>query len=81
MKLTFVENMPTKRMIKHHDLQELIKQFANSDHKVAKVDFTEEDYVNAKSCANSLRVTLSKSKRPITVFQRGNEVYLAKKYL
>ena len=81
MKLTFVENVPMRRKTSHHELQDFIKQFAESDYKVAKVDFTKEDYVNARSCVNSLRVAVNHSKRPVKVFQRGNEVYLAKMYL
>ena len=81
MKLTFVENVPLGRMLVKHDLQKLIKEFAESDHKVAKVDFTDGDYASAKSCVNALRVAVKHSKRPVKVFQRGDEVYLAKMYL
>lgn len=81
MKLTFVEDVSMKRVKTNHNLQNLIKEFADSNHKVAKVDFTEEDYANAKSCRYALREAIRRSKRPVTVFQRGDEVYLAKMYL
>lgn len=55
MKLTFVEDVPMRRTIGHHKLQDFIKKFAESDYKVAKVDFTEEDYANVRSCVNSLK--------------------------
>lgn len=81
MKLTFVENVPAERVKKNHKLQEFIKEFAESNHKVAKVDFTDGEYKNAYSCVNALRRAIKHSKRPVTAFQRGDEVYLAKKYL
>lgn len=81
MKLTFVENVPTGRVKKNHKLQAFIKEFAESDHKVAKVDFTEEEYKNTYSCVNALRRAIKHSKRPVKVIQRGDEVYLTKMYL
>lgn len=80
MTLTFVEKLPeTNRRIKPHSkLSVFIDNFCNSDHKVMKIEFTTEDYVSTKSCYNTWQVAARRSKRPVKVVQRNNEVYLIK---
>lgn len=76
MKLTFVEKLPEKRC--HSNLQAFIEDFCKSDSKIAKIEFTDKDYVSTHSCYGAWRVAAKRSRRPVKVIQRNNEIYLVK---
>ena len=72
MKLTPVDQIP--KMNGYHKLQELIEEFTNGDAKIVKVEFSETDYKSPAVC----RSCLLRSKRPVKVWRRGNEIFLSK---
>ena len=76
MKLIRVDTLPKKNVKKR--VQEFIKEFADSDMKIAKVDFTERDYKSPRVCYSCIGVAIRRSKRPVRVCMRGDEVYLTK---
>ena len=76
MKLIPVEQIP--KMNGYHKLQDLIEEFVNSEAKIVKVDFTEEDYKSATVCRSCLAAAIKRSKRSVKVWRRGNEVFLSK---
>ena len=52
MKLIPVDTMP--KAGGYHKLQELIEEFVNSDAKIVKVDFNEDDYKSPTVCRSCL---------------------------
>lgn len=77
MKLIPVEILPKKRA-NRKGLQDFIEEFCNGEIKMARVDFSDNDYKDAKSCYSSIYKAIWRSKRPVKVIMRGNEVFLAK---
>lgn len=78
MKLTYVEEVPVVQRRGRHNLQDLIKEFVNSDKDIARVDWTEKDYKNAYICRQCIARAVLISGHKIEVFKRGNEVYMMK---
>ena len=78
MKLTYVEEAPYVQRRGKHDLQDLIKEFVNSDKDIARVDWTEQDYKNAYICIQCIDSDVLISGHKSEVFKRGNEVYMMK---
>lgn len=76
MTLIKVDYLPKKRAKKR--LQDFIKEFADSEMEIAKVNFTDQDYKSPNICRNCMAVAIRKSKRPVKVCQRGDEIYLVK---
>lgn len=76
MKLIPVEQIP--KVTGYHKLQDLIEEFVNSDTKIVKVDFTEDDYKSPTVCRSCLAAAVKRSKRPVKVWRRGNEIFLSK---
>lgn len=76
MKLILVDAIP--KMSGYHKLQELIEEFVNSNAKIVKVDFGEEDYKSPAVCRSCLAAAIKRSKRSIKVWRRGNEIFLSK---
>lgn len=76
MKLVAVEQVPEVK--KYHKLQEMLKQFADSNAEVVKIDFDDGEYKSLDVARNVLGVAVKNSKRPIRVMKRGNDIYLAK---
>ncbi len=76
MKLIPVESVPIGG--RRHNLQQVIVDFLESDSDIVKVDFSEKDYANAKSCYSSMWSAVKASRHNIKVFLRGNEVFLSK---
>lgn len=76
MKLIPVDTMP--KAGGYHKLQELIEEFVNSDAKIVKVDFNEDDYKSPTVCRSCLAAAIKRSKRSVKVWKRGNEVFLSK---
>lgn len=76
MKLILVDAIP--KMSGYHKLQELIEEFVNSNAKIVKVDFDEEDYKSPAVCRSCLAAAIKRSKRSIKVWRRGNEIFLSK---
>lgn len=76
MKLTPVGQIP--KMNGYHKLQELIEEFTNGDAKIVKVEFSETDYKSPAVCRSCLAAAIKRSKRPVKVWRRGNEIFLSK---
>ena len=74
MKLTPVDQIP--KMNGYHKLQELIEEFTNGDAKIVKVEFSETDYKSPAVCRSCLAAAIKRSKRPVKVWRRGNEIFL-----
>lgn len=76
MKLIPVDQIP--KMNGYHKLQELIEEFTNGDAKIVKVEFSETDYKSPAVCRSCLAAAIKRSKRPVKVWRRGNEIFLSK---
>lgn len=76
MKLVPVEALPGKRL--KHRLQDLIKEFVESDAEIVKIDFNEHDYVSAKVCRSCLGIAIKTSGYNVRAHIRGEEVYMCK---
>lgn len=76
MKLIPVDQIP--KMNGYHKLQELIEEFTNGDAKIVKVEFSETDYKSPAICRSCLAAAIKRSKRPVKVWRRGNEIFLSK---
>ena len=76
MKLTPVGQIP--KMNGYHKLQELIEEFTNGDAKIVKVEFSETDYKPPAVCRSCLAAANKRSKRPVKVGRRGNEISLGR---
>lgn len=76
MKLIPVDAIP--KVNGYHKLQELIEEFVDSDAKIVKVDFGEEDYKSPAVCRSCMAAAIKRSKRSIKVWRRGNEIFLSK---
>lgn len=76
MKLIPVNEIPRRRG--RHHLQDLIKEFVESDVKIVKIDFNDHDYKSSKVCRSCLGVAAKKSGHPIKVSLREGEVFLSK---
>ena len=76
MKLIPVDQIP--KMNGYHKLQELIEEFTNGDAKIVKVGFSETDYKSPAICRSCLAAAIKRSKRPVKVWRRGNEIFLSK---
>lgn len=77
MKLVAVDNVPTI-MKANHKLQKLIEEFAHSDAKVCKVEIEDREYKSIRTACEAMRVAIKRSKRPIKVHFRRDEIYLSK---
>ena len=77
MKLTPVDQIP--KMNGYHKLQELIEEFTNGDAKIVKVEFSETDYKSPAVCRSCLAAAIKRSKRPVKVWRRGNEIFLSRR--
>ena len=75
MKLVAVDVLPKKRTSKK-DLQRILEYFVSSEEKVARVDFTENEYKSVRSCQASLQKAAKISNLPVKVFSRDGNVYL-----
>ena len=78
MKLIPVDQIP--KMNGYHKLQELIEEFTNGDAKIVKVEFSETDYKSPAICRSCLAAAIKRSKRPVKVWRRGNEIFLSTYY-
>lgn len=76
MKLTPVDQIP--KMNGYHKLQELIEEITNGDAKIVKVEFSETDYKSPAVCRSCLAAAIKRSKRPVKVWRRGNEIFLSR---
>lgn len=76
MKLIPVDQIP--KMNGYHKLQDLIEEFVNGEAKIVKVDFGPDDYKSSTVCRACLAAAIKRSKHPVKVRRRGNEVFLSK---
>lgn len=77
MKLTFVEKLPERR--NHHDVQRLIKEFADSDCEFAKIEIHENDYPDLYHAYKSIHRSVQVSKRMVKLVKCGDELYFVRK--
>lgn len=77
MKFVEVKEVPERTHKK--DLRKILEDFMTTNIKVAKVDFNDGDYKEARYCANSIAVAVRRAALPITVTRRGEEVYLIRR--
>ena len=76
MKLVAVEQVPGRR--ENNKLQKLLEEFVYSKADVVKVNIEDSEYKSVHVAYNVLAVAVRRSKRPIKVHIRGNDIYLAK---
>lgn len=76
MKLVAVEKVPERR--ENNKLQKLIKDFADSNAKVVKITLGDREYASLESAYSVIGNACRRSKRPIKIHRRGDELYLAK---
>ena len=76
MKLIPVDQIP--KMNGYHKLQELIEEFTNGDAKIVKVDLARPIINPPAICRSCLAAAIKRSKRPVKVWRRGNEIFLSK---
>ena len=75
MRFTKVDEVPKSRT--NHKLKDDLERFVQSGVKIARVDFYEGEYKSARVAVQVLRVAVKKHGfTGITVFQRGDNVYL-----
>ena len=77
MKFVPVNELPKKKAARHK-LQDLIKEFCDDDYKIVKIDLDKHDYKSPKVCCGAMHVAVKRSKRPVKVAIRGDDVYLIK---
>lgn len=77
MKLTVVNEVPEARHGKKN-LQEIIDGFNDSDAKCVKIEFDDHDYSSFKVGTACMRTAVKRSRYPIQVCQRDNNLYLRK---
>lgn len=76
MKLTPVDQIP--KMNGYLRLQELFRGFTYGGAKIVKVEFCETVYKSPAVCRSCLAAAFRRSKRPVKVWRRGNEVFLSR---
>lgn len=78
MKITKVDALPTKRSYKKN-LQGALDEFMNSNAKIVKVEYAEDEYIHPRSCYASLHTAVKRSGYGIQVRMVNKEIYLIKK--
>ena len=91
MKLVPVEKVPDLELDKYprkkrgvklmrpiHRLQEMFKDFVESNHDVCRLDFTDRDYKSPMGCYKAIYNTIKNSHYNIKVVKRGDEIYLVR---
>lgn len=76
MKLIPVDTIP--KMNARHRLQSLIEEFVSGEAQIVKVDFGKDDYKSPTVCRSCLAVAIKRSKHPIKVWRRGDEIFLSR---
>lgn len=80
--LKTVESLPAKKQRKRVETKKiipLIEKFMESDDKMAKVVFSEEDYSSLTSGKSALRGSISRLHYPIKIKEVNNMMFLIKK--
>lgn len=76
MRLVAVDKLPVGR--RNHKLQKLLEEFAHSNAKVCKIDLEEQEYKSINVAYSVIGIAAKRSKRPIKIRRRNNELYLVK---
>ena len=76
MKLESVEKIP-ERMSRHH-LQDIIKEFVESDSKNVMIVLNDREYKSPRVCYECMMVAVKRSGYKIRVCTREGKVYLTK---
>lgn len=79
IKIVPTNNIPEANYCRRHNLQDLIKEFVNSDMKICEFKFNiPTDYKHTKSADNTIRVAVKCSGENIKVHIRKGRIYLEK---
>lgn len=78
MKLVKVEKDSVRISVSRQRLLAIIDEFMSSDSDICEVVFTENEYINKKSCYTAYRSAIKRSGRLCEVFTRNGHVYLSK---
>lgn len=84
MKFVEVAEVPEKKDIprrKRGELKLYLERFIQRDIKIAKVDFSPEEYFAMIGAYNSMRLACKRHVLPIDVTMRNGEVYLIRRDL
>lgn len=76
MKFVEVKEVPEVRCRKN--LQGYLNEFMAWNIKVAKVEFNEKEYKNARSAQASFHKAIKTSKLPLTIIKRNDEIFLVR---
>ena len=79
MRLVTVNELPRGKRTLKHDLLGMINEFADSDAVTAKVEITDHDYANVRSCYTNMYRAAKCSGRQVTVRMINGNVYLVKR--
>lgn len=79
MKLTIVDQLPTRHKQRTTPTVLFIENFMNTDGDIARLSFTKEEYTNASSCYSSMRRVCKRLDLPVKVAMYNGEVYLIKR--
>lgn len=78
MKLVKVEKDSVRISVSRQRLLAIIDEFMSTDSDICEVVFTENEYINEKSCYTAYRLAIKRSGRLCEVFTRKGHVYLSK---
>lgn len=77
VKLIAVDKLPTRRS--NNGILPIIEEFANSDAKIAKIEYAPTDYKSPKICQTTFYQSIKRSGyKNIKVRIRQGEIYLEK---
>ena len=79
MTLTPVEFLPKKKIHAYNEVREVIKEFMDSDAKIARIDYSDREYENSFILYTSIRAAAKTLKYPVKACLRNHQVYLIKK--
>ena len=76
MKMIPVDRIPEKA--ERHRLQDVIKEFYNSQNEAVKLEFADGEYKNSEIAYRCIFTAAKRSGYGVKVVKRGEEVYLIK---
>lgn len=59
-------------------LQGLVEEFTGGGASIVKVEFGEADYKSPAVCRSCLAAAIRRSRRPVKVWRRGDEIFLSR---
>lgn len=79
MRIVVVNELPRGKRTLKHDLLGMINEFADSEAITAKVEITDRDYANVRSCYTNMHRAAKSSGRQVSVRMIDGNVYLVKR--